>query len=1249
MLKFEVSPRNKYNNLKIIQWNGQSVRARKQHLMQYLHSESVDIAVLSETWFRYSDKISFPGYALERLDRNDEYGGIAILVSRALPFTRLSFRNVTYNRGIEVCGVHLTTLDLNILSVYKSPKVKTSRSDWYNIISLFSNRTVIAGDFNAHHRSWGSSRDDGLGNVLVDLLEDQDFNIMNDGTPTRIHRPVQNPSAVDISLLTSDLIAKTSWSVAQENLGSDHYVIKLVINETWTPKIIRPSSRWKEEKADWPQYQTQINEKLSESYRCQNVNEKLSLFRNTVSSSADSTMPTKKAFTPACRRPIWWDSECSYINSQRKLALQRYKQESNFENYIAYKKAEACAKRTFKQKSRSSWQAFISKLNRNSSPTFIWNTMKRISNKNYQVSSGMLSPDLIDQTFAQLCPPFVSTERHNMRPERSQGSTDSSTSSQPNNSILESPFSLANLESALTVKKKSAPGFDYITYSLLRNLPRSGKTLLLDIYNCWWIGGEFPLDFKKIIVTLILKPGKDGNIPTSYRPISMLPCVTKTFERLIKSKLEWHLEHFDLLPPTQYGFRKGYGTADAMSHIVTDIQSSLSKNKYLACFFVDFKGAYDCVSLDMLTVKLKSLKLSNWVATRIIELYRDREIFIRDHHGQLHGPRLASQGLPQGSILSPILFNVYTADLHGIWDDSVSCIQYADDMCIYAVRDTYAESVRALRHIMYCLKIWTTDNNFTISPEKSAVLVFTRHRIPKISNITLAGITIPVVTRYKYLGLVLDAKLLWSPHILHVKEKCDRGINMLKFVAKRRYGATPAIALMFYRAYIRSIIDYGCVFYASSAKSNLSVLDRLQYKALRISTGSMRSSPIQAILSETQELPLRLRRLQLSIQFLIKLQFFSRVDNLKKICSLTTESLTENYWMKKGNPGLVDAFLESKELSYVDSKHLPFAHPDYKIIFSRLEVIFPDFRDSPDYNIQLAKSVFSGFVNHICIFTDGSKMGSGVGGAYYVPGSEVSYKFNLNPLCSVYTAEACAIKEALGWALQSATSNVAVFSDSMSVLHAIAGESLYRDPVIFDIREKVAQLKDNHIETTFVWIKSHCGITNNEIVDQLAKAAVSSADATTLQLFSPYDVISAFKQRIFAKWTFEYASSIETSKNPYFLLHPIPAKPQVYMHLSKNFSATITRLKMNHGCFPAHLSKISLRQNPFCECDNSSVGDLNHIFFACPMRDAHRVGLMECLLKHFQLPLNTTVVLASDNVEAYRSLVVFLRESEVSI
>lgn len=754
-------------------------------------------------------------------------------------------------------------------------------------------------------------------------------------------------------------------------------------------------------------------------------------------------------------------------------------------------------------------------------------------------------------------------------------------------------------------------------------------------------------DFKTISIKLILKPGRDCSTISSYRPISLLPCVTKVFERLIKSRLQWYLEHFNLIPDTQYGFRRGFGTMDAASRLITDIQINFSKNKYCVCLFLDLVGAYDCVDLDILLKKMQKLNLSRRVSAGIVELFRDRQVFIKDDAGQLHGPRLANQGLPQGSALSPILFNIYTMDLHELGDDSISIIQYADDICLYSVQDTFEEAITALDHSMQCLNNWLRDNNFSLSAEKSAVVVFTRHRKQHIDNLSLAGHTFPVVRKYKYLGLILDDKLLWSHHVLHIKKKCERGLNMLKFVTRRSAGASPKIALTFYRAYIRSIIDYGCVLYGSASKSNLLILDRLQYKALRISLGCMRSSPIHAILSESNEWPLKFRRVYLACKFFVKLQYFVKEDLLDKICFLTTESLTNRYWFKKSNLMLVDAFLESKEFKYSDKKHLPF-YLDYETMMFVPNVIFPDFKVDFHYNVQLARCVLSDFQNCTHIFTDGSKTSNNVGGAYYIPERNISHVFRLNTTCTVYTAEAYAIKSALEWSLQSASSDVLICSDSMSVLSSIRGDCFYRNPLIAEIRSKIVQLRHRNIKTILVWVKGHSGIEHNETADHLAKV-VSPTTGELYHIDSPSDVITSFRQRIQTKWLAEYSAFTKTSNNPYFLIHPELARRQEYIDLSRKFSITVTRLKMNHGTFPAHLNKIGLKDSPFCACDNTTIGDLNHIFFSCPLNDANRHTLMNYLASRFQKPMNITSILSSNKLDILKALFYFVAQSNVSI
>lgn len=1242
----KMQPRVTCEKINVVLWNGQSVRSKQQLLKKFLHTNSINIALLNETKFRNSDNINFTGYNIERLDREDGHGGVAILISKDIRYELINLETINYNKQIEICGVHLTDLDLNILTVYNAPRNRTSRADWNNIVTKFPNRTLIAGDFNAHHRLWGSPRDDRLGNMIVDILEDHNFIVLNDGSPTRLSRPNQNVSAVDISIATADLTPKISWTVMDENIGSDHYVIQMTLCESWSPQMIIPSARWKEESADWPLFRSLISSSLLSSSHSEGESARFGRFCEVISEAANNSMSLKKPFIPASRCPLWWDKDCSDIDKQRKNALSRYKRLSNYENFCIYKNIEAQAKKLFKQKSRKSWENFVNKLNKNTPSSLIWNTMKRISNKNYRTPIKPINKEIIEGVLDRVCPLFVpditimqtNNVDEQLLPRRLHR----------DQIDLDSPFSNIELDLALVDNRKSAPGFDFITYSMIKNLPLSAKSHLLELFNSWWREGNYLPENKTAILILFLKAGKDSTLPSSYRPISLFPCITKVFERLIKSRLQWYLEHFDLLPSAQYGFRKGYGTIDAVTHLVTDIYTCFSKNRYLPCLFVDIKGAYDCVNLDLLYRKMVNLKLSREVATSVVNLFRDRKVFVRDHQGQLHGPRLANEGLPQGSVLSPILFNIYTEELHRLMDDSINVVQYADDICIYSVQNTYEKAIEVLELIMHNLKHWCSESNMTISPEKSAVVIFTRHRTPAITHITLAEVAVPVVSRYKYLGIILDSKLLWSPHITYVKQRCERGINMLKFVSKRKFGASPMTSLMFYRAYIRSILDYGCTLYGASAKSNLIVLDRVQCRAIRICIGCMRSSPVFAILSEAQELPLKYRRMYLASKFLIKLEYFSKVDHLNKLSSLTAECLTNSFWFKKSNPPLVDAFLVSKEVPYGSKKHFPF-NMDYECLIYKPAAIFPEFNDLPVFNAQLARAVLSRFPYTLNIFTDGSKTKEGVGGAFYIPSLDFSYKFKLDPLCSVYTAEAFAIDKALQWALDNTVQDILVLSDAKSVLTAIIGDGSFHNPLIYDIKNKLLSLKSKNCKVTLIWVKGHTGILYNEIVDQLAKSAVSLNETPILDIYAPYDIISALRLRINLQWQDEYRGYASESSNPYFLVHPAPAKPQEYMHGARHFAVTMTRLKMNHGLFPSHLNKIGLRDTPFCLCDDHSIGDLNHLIFSCPLNTSHRIELMDVLKRYVQLPVSTVSLMCTDNISILRALYLYTRLSGISI
>lgn len=149
-------------------------------------------------------------------------------------------------------------------------------------------------------------------------------------------------------------------------------------------------------------------------------------------------------------------------------------------------------------------------------------------------------------------------------------------------------ITMLELESALKkLKQKKAPGADGITNEMLKHLGHTAKRILLQIFNLSWHSGKFPSKWKEAHIRPILKKGKDKNNPESYRPVSLLSCTGKLLERIINTRLLWHLESNSLLAPTQTGYRQHHSTEDQLAYFTQDIEDAFQeKKKALAVFFI---------------------------------------------------------------------------------------------------------------------------------------------------------------------------------------------------------------------------------------------------------------------------------------------------------------------------------------------------------------------------------------------------------------------------------------------------------------------------------------------------------------------------------------------------------------------------------------------------------------------------------------------------------------------------------------
>lgn len=232
---------NFYNQNKInfLQWNTQGVNSKRSDLLNLLDIHKIDIVLLSETFLKTSEFFNVNNFYVERCDRPltqtesnrkvRAYGGAAILIRNTYGYERI---NIVKNPTCEIVAIKLFlghNRFLYIISVYALPNHKINRNEWNNMLSRFNDGpTILAGDINAHHLSWDSSYIGHCfqGEELFEYIETNDKLVVNDSTPTRVHRPGWRDSVIDLTIMSSRLSLDVSgWRVCKDSCGSDHYPI----------------------------------------------------------------------------------------------------------------------------------------------------------------------------------------------------------------------------------------------------------------------------------------------------------------------------------------------------------------------------------------------------------------------------------------------------------------------------------------------------------------------------------------------------------------------------------------------------------------------------------------------------------------------------------------------------------------------------------------------------------------------------------------------------------------------------------------------------------------------------------------------------------------------------------------------------------------------------------------------------------------------------------------------------------------
>ena len=358
----------------------------------------------------------------------------------------------------------------------------------------------------------------------------------------------------------------------------------------------------------------------------------------------------------------------------------------------------------------------------------------------------------------------------------------------------------------------------------------------------------FPELFKHACVIPIHKGG-DKNDPHNYRPISILPTLSKVFERHISNQLQDYFEKNKLIHEFQSGFRKNHSCHTALTHLIDSWLKDIDSGKYIGAVFLYLRKAFDLVDHTILLHKLKLYHFSENSVALFSSYLSNRKQLVKVKN-EMSNMLPITSGVPQGSILGPLLFLLYINDI-SLYSHTGKTDLYADDTTLHeAGYDTkIIESNLQVR--LSSINDWCKINNMALHPQKTKCMIIgSKHNIRKGHQLKLSidNLHIENVTSQKVLGVIVDNTLSWNLQVNSVRAKVNSKINLLKRIS---FYLSHDMKVLFYNAYIMSTFDYCCTVWGGISRIQNTVLKSQKRVARLILNKPLRTSS-KSMFSELQ-------------------------------------------------------------------------------------------------------------------------------------------------------------------------------------------------------------------------------------------------------------------------------------------------------------------------------------------------------------------------------------------------------------
>ena len=407
-----------------------------------------------------------------------------------------------------------------------------------------------------------------------------------------------------------------------------------------------------------------------------------------------------------------------------------------------------CAKhtQTYIQGARNSWQKKTSELNLDKDGHKLWSLARSLNDENKRSSPITLEKEgklisgrecanaFIDQ-YSSISDLQVTTERQREVLQAQENNRDLTI--EPG---MDRPFITEELDDALRfLPLKKSPGPDKITNEMLIHLGPKCKKKLLQLFNDGWRTGTVPQIWREAIMIPVHKAGKDKSKAENYRPISLTSCMGKLMERLINTRLMWHLETKQLIKPEQAAFRPNRSTEDQVTYVSQAIEDAFQDKKHALVVWIDLEKAFDKVWREGLKQKLRHCGVGGRMYKWIGQYLKNRKarVQVKEHFSQKKDIR---QGVQQGGVLSPTLFLIFIGDILSRLPRSVKGAIYADDLALWCSEEHIGTAQHRLQIALNEIAKWANSWLVKINEKKTTYTVFTLSTKPQKANLSINGV-----------------------------------------------------------------------------------------------------------------------------------------------------------------------------------------------------------------------------------------------------------------------------------------------------------------------------------------------------------------------------------------------------------------------------------------------------------------------------------------------------------------------------